>query len=465
MDTNKAQQLQGLLGALPPLVASRLAKAIEIDRLNEGRSLPHELILDGLRPVLRRGQSYDRAATPLRLFCRPFEDLLSMTPRKHKQKGRIARSSIMPVWNWVSQTLVPDAAAAFSIGVKTSILAGRNDDMMNHAAQFWTVASQAIGSALESERSRKAARTVLESDLVIEDAREMAVLLSVGIDILDLQAKIQKPLPSLTDEFVWKLREIYDRLAMSAPEAAPYVAVVAMQRLERPWEALKLPMNVTRQSQDTLISSTDMGLVGEILFGDIEYYTSMIRATRAQHFDADELIGHLTNFTTLSSGMVKAIEMRRDGKWGQRLLGDRAAVAEVMDGFMERAMKEVSAALPTVKSGSYAGGPRTPDLAHHTDADKADRAVTYARLVSGCRHFAAAASFGASNKEASDEIGLLLKNYAEDLLKELRSATGDRRLNAEAYFHLTVEMAALIFSQEEADLLRRRGRAAVPVAA
>ena len=131
MDSNKAQQLQGLLGALPPLVASRLAKAIEIDRLNEGKSLPHELILDGLRPVLRRGQSYDRAATPLRLFCRPFEDLLSMTPRSQKQKGRIARSSIMPVWNWVSQTLAADAASSFAIGVKTSLLSGRNDEMMN----------------------------------------------------------------------------------------------------------------------------------------------------------------------------------------------------------------------------------------------------------------------------------------------------------------------------------------------
>ncbi|MBS0277999.1 MAG: hypothetical protein JSR81_10280, partial [Proteobacteria bacterium] len=118
MDSSKAQQLQGLLGGLPPLMAARLAKAIEIDRLNDGRMLPHELILDGLRPVLRRGQS-DRAPTPLRLFCRPFEDLLTVMPRKQKQKGRIERGAIMPVWNWVSQTLVPDAASAYAIGVKT----------------------------------------------------------------------------------------------------------------------------------------------------------------------------------------------------------------------------------------------------------------------------------------------------------------------------------------------------------
>ncbi|HSM94397.1 MAG TPA: hypothetical protein VLT91_00035 [Rhizomicrobium sp.] len=464
MNSTKAEQLQGFLGALPPLVASRLAKAIEIDRLNEGRTLPHELILDGLRPVLRRGQS-DRAPTPLRLFCQPFEDLLSITPRKQKQKGRIARSSIMPVWNWISQTLAANATSAFSIGVKTAMLSGRNDEMMNHTAQFWTAASQAMLAALDSERGRKAARTVLESDMAVADAREMALLMSAGNDILDLQNKLPRPLPSLTDEFVWKLREIYDRLAASAPEVAPYVAVIAMQRLERPWEALKLPMNVTRQTQDTLISSTDMGLVGEILFGDIEYYTSMIRATRTSHFDADALVGHLVSFTALSSGMVKAIEMRRDGKWGQRLLSDRSDVAEVMDGFMERAVKEVAAALPTIKSGSYAGGPRVPDISHAADPEKSDRALAYVRLVSGCRPFAPAASFGASNKEASDDISIMLKSYVEDLLKELRTVTGEKRSNAETHFNIAAEMAALLFSQEEAELLRRRARAAVPAAA
>ena len=51
------------------------------------------------------------------------------------------------------------------------------------------------------------------------------------------------------------------------------------------------------------------------------------------------------------------------------------------------------------------------------------------------------------------------------LLKELRAASADKRNNVEAFFHLAVEMAALIFSQEEADLLRRRGRAAMPAAA
>jgi hypothetical protein len=465
MDSNKALQVKGLLGGLPPLIAARLAKAIEIDRLNGGTALPHETILDGLRPVLRRGQQSDRAPTPLRLFCRPFEDLLTMMPRKEKQKGRIARASIMPVWNWVSQTLIPNAASAFSIGVKTATLSGNTAEALAQASKFWEIAAQAIFSALDGERDRKAARAVLESDLVLADAREMAVMMSAGDEIVNLQTKGQRLLPSLTEDYIWILREIYDRLIATVPDAAPYVAVVAMHRLERPWEALKLSQHITRQTQDTLISSTDMGLVGEILFGDIEYYTSMIRGMRPQHFDADQLTGHIANFTALSSGMVKTIDMRRDGKWGQRLLKDRTDVAEVMDSYMERAEKEVAAALPTIRSGGYGGGPRVPDVANAPDPEKSDRALGYVRLITGCRLIAPAASFGASNKDAEDAVALHLKAYVEDLLKELRAAEGDRRTHAEQFFHLTVEMTALLYGQNEAELLRRRGRAAMPIAA
>ena len=95
--TDKTGLLKTFLGSLPGHVAARLALAVEVDRLLEGRGLPHDDILSGLRPVLRRDH-HDRTLTPLRLFCRPFQDLLSCAPRRAKQKGCIARGSLVPVW-------------------------------------------------------------------------------------------------------------------------------------------------------------------------------------------------------------------------------------------------------------------------------------------------------------------------------------------------------------------------------
>ena len=465
MDADKAKQLKALLGGLPVAIAARLAKAIEVDRLSGGSALPHDLILDAVRPSLRRTPPGDRTPTPLRLFCRPFEDLLTLQPRKEKMRGRIARASISPVWNWLSQTLVPDEASAFAMGVKTAVIAPNPSDVLKRAAQFWTIAAQALQAALASEKGRKAARALLGNDLTVADAQEMALLLSIGSDVTEVQALLPAHTPSLTDDLIWKLREIYDRVTISVPDAASYVAVIAMNRLERPWEALKLPLHVSRQTQDTLISNTDMGTVGEILFADIETHVTYIRSAQPKLFDADELLGHVADFTALSSGIVKGIDMRREGKWGQRLMKDRTSVGEIMDGFMERAAKEVQSALPTIKSGSYAGGPRVPDLSRPCDAEKTARAMMYLRLLSGCRLFAAAGSFGASNKDAIEDISATLKRYIEDLLKELRAAEGERRVIAEQFLALAADMTGLIFSNEEAEVLRRRGRAASPAAA
>ena len=95
--------LKGFLGQLPDDVASRLAKAVEVDRLIGGAALPHDDILKALRPQLRgTATGAHRVPTPQRLFCRPFEDLLVSGERKAKQKGRIARSSVDVVWKWLS---------------------------------------------------------------------------------------------------------------------------------------------------------------------------------------------------------------------------------------------------------------------------------------------------------------------------------------------------------------------------
>lgn len=459
---DKLDLLIGFLRTLPEQAAVRLARAVEVDWLAGGRTLPHEEIMLALRPALRRIPNADRTLNPLRLFCRPFEDLLSSWPRKEKVKGRIHRESVLPIWNWLSQTVIPDSINRYSVGVKTAVLSFKAEDIRIHALEIWPVAAAAISKALDTEAKRKAARNVLGNALVVADAQEIACLLASGEELSTLQDMLPKGTPTLSEDMLWTLREFYDRLTVSHPDAAPYVAVVTMNRLAKPWMALKLPLAITRQTQDTLISSTDMGLVGELLFGDLEEHAAALRAAKPQApFDPDELLRHLTGFTAVSDGIVKEVEMRRDGKWGQRLLKDRGAVAETMESFMERAEREVSPAIPTLKTGAYAGGPRAPDLHRAPDPEKIHRAICYSKLVAGCRPVAAAASFGASQKDTADLLGVMLKTYCEDIVKELRSAEGEKRTNAESYFNVAVELVTVLFSPEEGDFLRRRGRAAM----
>jgi len=444
--------LTAFLGGLPGHVAARLARAIELDRLMDGKALPHEQILSGLRPVLRRDPT-GRTLTPLRLFCLPFQDLLSSEPRKAKQKGVIARGNVLPLWRWLDETLLPEETERYSTDVKALILNKRNEDAMARAGEFWTLAAATLTAALAET---KKARVAMNGDLAVADAAEIALLLAAAPEMLKVQALM--PAPALmSDELLWELRAVYDAVVVRQADAAPYVPVAAMNRLSRPWEGLRLPLAIARQHRDTLISKTDMGLVGEILIERLNGLQTAILTARHPMFDAIALLTQTRQFAELSVAIVKEIEVRRDGEWGQRLLKDRAAVGEAMDKFMERAPREMAAALPMGR-----GTGATADFSRPSDAEKREMAMRYVRLVTGSRHFATGGCFAAKQKDAAEELCSWLRRYNEDLVREM--CAPDHAHVTEVQFPFCLELTGLLFSEEEAELLRRRGKAAMGTA-
>ena len=454
LSVQKAGLLQAYLGSLPANLAGRLAKAVEVDRLTDGALLPHELILDGLRPVLSRATSrFDRTPTPLRLFCRPFEDLLSSAPRTTKLKGRISRTSIMPVWNWVTMRLLPKQSHDYVGELKTLLTSFRADEAQTRAMAFWTEASDAIREALSTPAGRKQVQGLLKDELAAADLAEIALLLGVGADVLALQDKFPKPVPAFAPDLITEARGFYDRLLETTPDAASYVVVIVMNRLARRWEGLRLAVQISRKSRDTLIASTDVGLAGDILFADLATLSQAVRSARHPRFDADALIENVASFAELSSAIVKELELRRDGRWGQSLLKDRAEIGEVLGAFMERAPKEISNAFLTKRA------------TRPVDPEKIERALRYATLVAGCRPFAAAASFAASMKDAQDEIIGHLRNVNDDMLWELRNADAQRQPIVQDQFALATELTSILCGEEEAEVLRRRGRSSRPAAA
>ena len=461
MSAKKMEVLRAFLGKLPEAVADKLARAVEADRLVGGGALPHDAILESLRPALQRLSPARRRITPLRLFCLPFEDLLSSEPRARKQKGRILRQSIPRVWKWLAHEILPQRTAEFVRDVRAAALAGECERADELASAFWRDAAAALHAALADGTKEMSARLALGDDGGRDDAAEMALMLSVGDEVFAIHAQVPRPIETMTDDILWAYRALYDRLVQTAPDAAPFVSIIAMSRLERPWEALRLPLMISRQTQDTLISSTDMGLVGELLFSDIEMHAAAIRAVRHQEFDPDDLVHHGHIFATLSAGLVKEVGVRRDGKWGQRLLSDRAAIAEVMEGLMERAPREILGVFAMHKGRFGGKGPRSPDISKPLDPEKLDRAMRYARLMSGCRSFAAAGSFGAALRDSYDEVTGELTRYTEELVRELRAAEGETKVRADQYFWAAADLTAIIRGEEEAELLRRRGRAAL----
>src|SRR5262249_54144108 len=141
-----------------------------------------------------------------------------------------------------------------------------------------------------------------------------------------------------------------------------------------------------------------------------------------------------------------------------RLTKDRADVAEIVEGLLERAPREIVAALPTAKVGGYAKGPKPLDFSRAPDPARVARATRYAQLLAHSRPFAVAAAFNAKLKEATDETASSLRSYGEDLLREVRAAEAEGESHVNAHLELMLSLSKLVVGEEETEFLRRRAR-------
>ena len=462
LSAEKQVLLDGFLGTLPEPLAARLAKAVEVDRLIGGTGLPHDDILRALRPQLKQLPPRTRLPTPQRFFCRPFEDLLVSPDRTIKQKGRIARSSIEPVWSWLASELMPQRHRELTEALRDAIVGNREDEIRERSSELWAEASASLVPALAGEKKKSAAARMLGGMAAAEDADEIALVLGRAHEVDELQKRLPKPIFNLTEDDTLYLCSLFDRMSDVSPAFAPYVPLIVMGRLERPWEAMRLAGVLSRKSDDTVISNTDLGIVGELLFSDLDSYVKKIQSVRPPDFDADTLVANLAAFAELSSGMVKEIGIRRDGKWGQRLAKDRGAVSQVVEGFLERAPREILGALATGKMGGFGKSPKPLDVARPPDPERVAKAMRYSHLMVHSRPFAVAAAFNAKLAETIDQTANGLRSYGEDLLRELRTGAPETRASLEAHLKVFLDLSGLVLGDEETELLRRRSRVPTP---
>ena len=445
----------------------RLAQAIEVDRLTGG-GLPHDAILAALRPRLREAQDrLARTVTPQRLVCVAFEDLIIDGPRLRKQRGRILRSSVDRVWNWLTGGVLPPAAMGLLDDIRDKLLAGAGDFVDAEVAAFQAAAYPAILEAVPSgepgdARNAAAARALGGIDVAL-DAHDMARMMEIGPDVLSMQREFPRPMHTLHESDIAFIRVVWERIVQEHPDCAAYVAFMVLGRLERPWEVLRLAGALSRKMDDVLVSRTDAGFVGDLLLSDIEDCVARLMAMRTDQMEPIAVLAEVDTFSRVSTGMVRELGIKRDGIWGKRMMAARAGMADAMARFLNRAAKEITSTLPMARKGGFglrATG-QQPDFSRRLDPQKAGRAIDLATLIAGSRQHAMAGAFAGQLAEVEEPVAQRLRHYTTEMFDELRGLDGDHLQQARAYIDHATTLSELLFGAEEGKLVRRRAAAAI----
>src|SRR5271163_3748107 len=142
------------LQRLTPL--TRSCVLMELERLELcGVEMPGSADIQAkLRAEFRKdGSSQGRAGDPGRYFFAALEPVLVNSAPGHENSGRIPRSSLAPIWEWINRDLLPTMARDYVDEIGKLTAADKQKELRKAAATFQTKVMKYLENALGSPES------------------------------------------------------------------------------------------------------------------------------------------------------------------------------------------------------------------------------------------------------------------------------------------------------------------------
>lgn len=461
MDVRKKDKLEDFLGQIRDHDLEKLASAVELDRLGGGTELPHETLMDAMRPALRENANYSRTPTPERLFCSPFEDLINALPDRRKQTGRIGRGSLRPMWTWLKDQALREELAESESEISALIAEDQMDDARVAICDLQMTAGKVmrkeLARVIQSDSDFEAFCNQLGGASVVADLRDMAMCLEVADWIAEIQNRFERPLLGFDKGDARAFYDIYQKFCSEKPEHSQYALLVLMGRMARPWEILSLIAKLELDVEGFSVSAEDQAVVNELLLDDVDVTGLSFVGLRPEDVDSKELLENLNLFVQITGGVLRGVGLQRDEGWGQRFKTTRDAVAQQMGSFVEAMPGLILKSLPVKKTGGFGVRiPRVPDTSIAPSADAVNVSVDLTKLFAELRFYADQTGFAAAYSRAAGEFDHSYELFKSDILDHIRATTGAERQNAEAFAEVLAQIGEEYRGTVEADMIRRR---------
>jgi hypothetical protein len=461
-------QLGQLFESLSSSEIARFTRAIESDRVDPKLPLPHEAILQVLRPRLASLKP-ERYPTPMRQFCDPFEDLLTSAEPNDKSI-RISRTSLMPIWNVVVEAGGPE----FQKAMKDIETAAANRDSAKLAIaerQLWLIGARTIEAQIENAhegvKQERALATRLGSRVHMSAFAEVGKILRVGDEIAQLRDRFPSaPIRVLDANDVKWLRDLFMSISKEKPGLEPMFLLAVLARLLRPSELFKLIRVLSSKSDDRTIEKTNLAETGDLIIDLLAETVTEIEQGVGTGKDEAHILSLARWYASEFVRITREFKIRKDGRWGEKLLETRRRVSRAMADTMFGASPErVIDALPKLEAaqgpGSRHGGLARPIFSQEFDDEKVLAAEKSAEAIAETARIADVLAAQSSATKAVVELKKKLNQIGRAGVDGMRRLTPDEIPNAQRNLFATVRLLEIVDGPEDADVLRRRGMSAL----
>ena len=340
----RVDRIWEFLQRLSPLTRSCLLT--ELERLELcGVDMPGSADIQArLRLELRPDGTADGPPTPSKYFFAPLEPLLVDSAPEHANPGRMSRSSLVPIWEWICRDLLQVMARDYNDQMKVLITANKPKDAQQTAAIFQVKVAKSLEGNLASpagaERARVRLAAYTASPSVYGDLVKMMGALRARDALAKFGAALPKDIAKFDDAKVGNITKQLDAFRKKDPGAVPFALALVAGRLKTPRELVRLATKAARSRSAADVAATPYAIAVSMVLDQIDdNRVALLIALRKNRIIVARDI--LADIDATESALLASIRELDASDWGRRLRDIRTAIVALVEAEVSRFPDEV----------------------------------------------------------------------------------------------------------------------------
>jgi predicted DNA-binding protein len=449
MNQTSTERLRDYLAQLPPQAQALLMREFE-RAIERGEDLAvANFVLEQLRKVVRGTDEEARPRTddPARLLFHPLEPFL-VEGNIPVRPGQIRRASLLPVWRWLIQDGVPDQAREFEAELARIRETGTSAGFEAAVGRFQGAAAEAIGRiATPVSGDRQRALTRVGPPEVVEDLLSIGSVLQAREALDTLNYRLPKFLRVFADSQIASMGASLNVPPLQTPDLLPFALSLVMQRLNAPWQIIRLAIKMAGSDDEIRVAGTPYGVAVSLALYDLSFLAASLRADiKRGHFD--NVAEHLKILHDGVRGLRTELDLRNESSWGKQLASIRAEISNALQSEIDSVPGRVRRLLRQRVDKDISVGAKV-------DADEVNETAALIDFVAVCRTYAGELAINEVTLRTYSDLQQYVEQSTEALVQSLRG--GD--IKTRAYRQMQVEAAIrfcdVLFGHDYASLMNR----------
>jgi hypothetical protein len=450
------ERLRGYLRQLPP--ATRALLIAELERaLLRGDEVPGgDLLLREVRSAVRdSGQPTARIDHAARSFFRPLGPFLVDDDPSRKHQGRIARTSLSTLWEWISRDVLPQEAERYSREI--SLRPASDAELSNELSRSFQdqVAERLRAMLARVQSDNKARRRMIGqigTPMALENVHDLIAILA-GRDLLALLgSRLPGHIRNLAEAQLDEVKVMLDACTSRQKEFLPYALVLVMGRLAAPWQLIRLAVRAAESDDAARVGGTPYAAAVVITLADIERMVGELKTDlkSSSHLAVTSLLKCIHDAVR---GVRSELDLAVDSPWGRQLAAIRGEVSDALRLEIETTPGRVRRLLrprPSGKGASAAG----------LDPDDVAETEGLIELLGACRQYAGELAVSEVTTRAHAEVQQYLDTGTQTLLDGLRGGEPAERPYRQSQIDAALRFCRRVFGAEYAALLGKAAEVA-----